>query len=141
MACTNQMCLPPSKKEFTVAINHRGDVSMSTNGAAPVDSANSSKKAVVYEAFSMAGIDGKTIAAGDVVAKARYTFIDFWASWCAPCRKQARELLPVYDKYKSKGFAVIGVSLDTDAAAWKKAILADGYTWTNVCDLKGFESP
>ena len=57
-----------------------------------------------------------------------------------PCRAQGRELVPLYDTYKSKGFSVIAISLDTKAEAWKKAIEADRYTWTNLCDLKGFDS-
>ncbi|WP_256003514.1 TlpA family protein disulfide reductase [Pedobacter deserti] len=141
MACTKQMCLPPSKKQFSLAINH---------AAAAVDKVDSEKTPAAasavegksqYAHFSMADTEGKMVSSEESVSKSRYTFIDFWASWCAPCRKLGRELIPVYNMYKSQGFNVIGVSLDTDAAAWKKAIQADGYTWTNLSDLKGFESP
>jgi thiol-disulfide isomerase/thioredoxin len=89
----------------------------------------------------MADMEGKTISSKNITSKSKYTFIDFWASWCAPCRAQGRELIPIYNNYRSKGFNVIAISLDTDIKAWKKATQADGYTWTNLSDLKGFESP
>jgi len=89
----------------------------------------------------MANTEGKKVATKTITATSKYTFIDFWASWCAPCRSQARALLPLYKKYKAKGLRVIGVSLDTDAARWKKAIRDDGYPWTNLSDGKGFDSP
>lgn len=84
---------------------------------------------------------GTIITSSDIISKSKYTFIDFWASWCAPCRAQGRALIPVYNKYHKAGFNVLAVSLDTNPLAWTKAIRADGYSWTNVCDLKGFESP
>lgn len=141
MACTNQMCLPPSKKQGTLAINHSENAYETSAGEKTPETLVTTNKTFQYENFSMADTDGKIVFTGDAVAKSKYTFIDFWASWCAPCRKQGRDLIPLYNKYKSKGFNVIGVSLDTDAAAWKKAIQADGYTWINLSDLKGFESP
>ncbi len=125
MACTHEMCLPPAARQFTLMLNDKG-------GEA---------ETVTYEDFSMSDTAGKIISSKDIISRSKYTFIDFWASWCVPCRAQGRELQPLYEKYRSGGFSVIGVSLDTDASAWKKAITADGYTWTNVSDLKGFESP
>lgn len=141
MACTKQMCLPPAKKQFTLAINHTVAEVVAADKETENSDANAANTDFQYEDFSMTGINGKVMSASEVVHNNRYTFIDFWASWCAPCRKQGRELIPVYDKYKAKGFGVIGVSLDTDDAAWKKAIRSDGYTWTNLSDGKGFASP
>ncbi|WP_316817637.1 TlpA disulfide reductase family protein [Pedobacter nyackensis] len=141
MACTNQMCLPPSKKKFALELN---DQARETTAEGTMNSSNSQNEAItsfIYQDFAMADMDGKTVSSKDITSKCKYTFIDFWASWCTPCRKQGRELIPMYNKYKSKGFDVIAVSLDTDAKAWKKATEADGYTWTNLSDLKGFESP
>lgn len=140
MACTNQMCLPPSKKDFTLELDNLGkDAAVVKNE----DSSSSSSQIMsfTYEDFNMADMDGKTVSSKDITSRSKYTFIDFWASWCAPCRAQGRELIPIYNSYKSKGFDVIAVSLDTDVTAWKKASQADGYTWTNLSDLKGFESP
>lgn len=140
MACTNQMCLPPSKKQFTLDLADQGKDAVAVQNE---DAPNLSKQAMsfTYEDFNMADLEGKLIATKHMTSKNKYTFIDFWASWCAPCRAQGRELIPIYNAYKSKGFEVIAVSLDTDAKAWKKAAQADGYTWTNLSDLKGFESP
>lgn len=137
MACTNQMCLPPSKKQFTLDLADQG------RDAVAVKNENLSVKqetSFKYEDFTMPDTEGKVISSKNITTKNKYTFIDFWASWCTPCRKQGRELIPMYNTYKSKGFEVIAVSLDTDAIAWKKAIEADGYAWTNLSDLNGFES-
>lgn len=142
MACTNQMCLPPSKKQFTLELNDKTRETAAAEGT--VNSSNSQTKTTssfAYEDFTMADMDGKMVSSKDITSKSKYTFIDFWASWCTPCRAQGRELIPIYNNYKSKGFDVIAVSLDTDVKAWKKASQTDGYTWTNLSDLKGFESP
>ncbi|MFA4869559.1 MAG: TlpA disulfide reductase family protein [Pedobacter sp.] len=142
MACTNQMCLPPSKKQFTLELNDKANEAAAAEGT--LNSSNSQTKTTssfAYEDFTMADMDGKMVSSKDITSKSKYTFIDFWASWCTPCRAQGRELIPIYNNYKSKGFDVIAVSLDTDVKAWKKASQADGYTWTNLSDLKGFESP
>ena len=73
--------------------------------------------------------------------KGKVVLIDFWASWCRPCRKENPNLVKLYEKYKDKGFTILSVSLDYNEAAWKKAIEADGLIWPNhACDFKGWES-
>jgi thiol-disulfide isomerase/thioredoxin len=139
MACNDFMCLPPSNKQFTLDINGKQEEEKDPKAGA--DSVSAAEKALVYEDFLMADTAGRSVSSKEITDKAKYTFIDFWASWCAPCRVQGRALIPLYAKYKSKGLKVIAVSLDTNPAAWKKAIRADGYTWVNLSDLKGFESP
>jgi thiol-disulfide isomerase/thioredoxin len=64
--------------------------------------------------------------------------LDFWASWCGPCRNENPNVVSAYKKYKDKNFTILGVSLDrpTDKAAWLKAIKDDGLTWNQVSDLK-----
>ena len=140
MACTNQMCLPPSKKQFTLDLDDQGAVAATAKAAESAGSSGEQAGSFKYEDFTMTDMDGKLVSSKDITSKSKYTFIDFWASWCAPCRAQGRELIPMYNQYKSKGFEVIAVSLDTDAKAWKKATEADGYTWANLSDGKGFES-
>jgi thiol-disulfide isomerase/thioredoxin len=74
--------------------------------------------------------------------KGKVVLVDFWASWCAPCRKENPTVVKMYNKYHAKGFEIFSVSLDQDATAWKTAIQKDGLSWTHhVSDLMGWESP
>ena len=71
--------------------------------------------------------------------KGKIKIIDFWASWCGPCRLNNPTLRKLYEEYHSKGLEIIGVSLDTNKAAWEKAIEKDGLSWVNVSSLKGWK--
>lgn len=73
--------------------------------------------------------------------KGKYVLIDFWASWCAPCRKNNPKLVALYNKYKDKDFTILGVSLDREKDSWTKAIAKDKLVWTQVSDLQYWESP
>jgi thiol-disulfide isomerase/thioredoxin len=73
--------------------------------------------------------------------RGKYTFVEFWASWCAPCREESPTLVRLYNEYKDKGFAILSVSIDKNTTQWKNAIRQDGYTWENVCDLNGYGGP
>ncbi len=73
--------------------------------------------------------------------RGKYVLIDFWASWCSPCRMENPNVVRVYNQYKDKGFDIFSVSLDTDKNRWVKAIEADGLTWAgHVSDLQGWQS-
>ncbi|MGN8069229.1 TlpA disulfide reductase family protein [Mucilaginibacter sp. SG564] len=89
--------------------------------------------------FTIGGIDGKPIKLSDY--KGKYVMIDFWASWCMPCRQENPNVVKQYNAFKSKGFNILGVSLDKETPAWKKAIDDDKLTWAHGSDLKGFEGP
>ena len=73
--------------------------------------------------------------------RGKYTLVEFWASWCAPCREESPTLVRLYNEYKDRGFTILSVSIDKNTTAWKNAILKDGYTWGNVCDLNGYGGP
>ena len=72
--------------------------------------------------------------------KGKVVLIDFWASWCGPCRRENPNVKRVYDKYKSQGFEIFGVSLDNNKSGWLAAIQKDNLTWYHVSDLKGWSS-
>lgn len=90
-------------------------------------------------AFSMKTIDGKTVNLSDF--KGKYVLLDFWASWCMPCRQENPNVVKAYNTYKDKNFTVFGISLDKDPKAWAQAVAADGLTWTHASELKDFEGP
>jgi thiol-disulfide isomerase/thioredoxin len=71
----------------------------------------------------------------------KVTIVDFWASWCGPCRKENPNVVAIYKELHSKGLNIIGVSLDKEAKAWKEAIAKDNLSWTQVSNLKFWEEP
>lgn len=84
--------------------------------------------------------DGKPLSLSSL--KGKIVLVDFWASWCGPCRKENPNVVKAYNKYNSKGFDIFSVSLDQDAEKWKLAIQKDNLIWKNhVCDFKGWQTP
>jgi len=75
----------------------------------------------------------------DYVGRGKVVLVDFWASWCGPCCKEIPGLIELYSQYKDKGFEVVGVSLDENADAWKKAIERLNIPWVHMSDLKGWK--
>ena len=88
--------------------------------------------------FSQKTPDGTDFGISDL--RGKVVLIDFWASWCGPCRKENPNVVNVYNKYKDKGFEIIGVSLDNNKDRWLKAIKDDGLTWHHVSDLRGWSN-
>ena len=84
--------------------------------------------------------DGTEISLMAEVKKHKITIIDFWASWCGPCRKTMPAMIQLYEKYQSKGLGILGISLDKDADAWKRGIGALGITWPQMSDLNGMSN-
>lgn len=89
--------------------------------------------------IKMPDVNGEIVALGSI--KARYILIDFWGSWCAPCRVESRELAELYQKFKPRGFEIYGVGLESEKEAWLKAIEQDKRIWTNVSTFQEFETP
>jgi peroxiredoxin len=88
--------------------------------------------------ISLPDPDGKTITLSSF--KGKVVLIDFWASWCSPCRKENPNMVRIYNKYNAKGFEILGVSLDKTRDAWVKAIADDKLTWAHCSDLKFWQS-
>lgn len=89
--------------------------------------------------FSAATPDGKQASLKQSLGKV--TIIDFWASWCGPCRAENPNVVALYKELHSKGLNIIGISLDKDAAKWKEAIAKDGLAWTQISNLKYWDEP
>ncbi|MDR2423895.1 MAG: AhpC/TSA family protein [Prevotellaceae bacterium] len=79
--------------------------------------------------------EGKDIAISDYAGKGKYVLLDFWASWCGPCRSENPNLVALYNKYKDKGLEIVGISLDHNRDDWKAAIEADKMSWVHMSEL------
>ncbi len=88
--------------------------------------------------FSMADTEGNAFSLSQL--KGKYVLVDFWASWCAPCRAENPNVVAAYNKFKDKNFTVLGVSLDDNKDKWLQAIKTDNLAWQHVSDLKGWEN-
>ena len=88
--------------------------------------------------FTLPDPNGKMISLKSF--RGKYVLVDFWASWCGPCRQENPTVVAAFNRFKDKNFTVLGVSLDDNKAKWLKAIQDDKLTWTHVSDLKQWES-
>ncbi|MBL7700027.1 MAG: AhpC/TSA family protein [Chitinophagaceae bacterium] len=88
--------------------------------------------------FTQADPEGKQVSLSSF--RGKYVLVDFWASWCRPCREENPNVVKAFNKYKDKNFTVLGVSLDQSRAPWLKAIRTDNLDWTQVSDLKGWNN-
>ena len=88
--------------------------------------------------MTLPDVNGKTVSLSSF--RGKYVLLDFWASWCGPCRAENPNVVAAYQKFKGKNFTIVGVSLDNNKDAWENAIKSDGLAWTQVSDLKGWQS-
>lgn len=92
-----------------------------------------------YTDFAQPDKDGNIHHLSEYVSKSKYLLVDFWASWCGPCRAEMPNVKAAYEKYHAKGFEVLGVSLDNNKEKWLNAIETLGLTWQHLSDLKGWQ--
>jgi thiol-disulfide isomerase/thioredoxin len=107
--------------------------------SARLEKASATQIGAKAPAFSGPTPDGEELALKDAMGK--ITLIDFWASWCKPCRRENPNIVRVYEKYHDKGLNIIGVSLDRSKAKWLEAIEADGLTWQHISHLRYWQDP
>jgi len=89
--------------------------------------------------FTLNDVNGKPVYLSKL--KGKYVLVDFWASWCGPCRSESPYLVAAHNKFKNKNFTILGVSLDDNKNDWLEAIKEDKFDWLQVSDLKGMDSP
>jgi|HubBroStandDraft_1064217.scaffolds.fasta_scaffold342781_2 peroxiredoxin len=96
------------------------------------------KKGKPAPEIALSNMEGNQVSLADL--KGRVVLIDFWASWCGPCRYNNPRLVKLYQKYHEKGFEILGVSLDNNPASWKQAVQQDKLEWIQVNDNQGWDA-
>ncbi|WP_343304101.1 TlpA disulfide reductase family protein [Chitinophaga niabensis] len=103
--------------------------------------AKKTKIGTIMPSFTSLDTARNELHLNDVVSKGKVTLVDFWASWCAPCRAENPNVVKAFNSFHGKGFEIISVSLDDNAQRWKDAIVKDGMPWYHVSGLKKWEEP
>lgn len=92
-----------------------------------------------FKDMTMNDMDGKKVTLSQWAGKGNYVLVDFWASWCGPCRQEMPNVVVNYEKYHAKGFEIVGVSFDQNKEPWVKAVQTMGLRWPQMSDLKGWQ--
>ena len=108
-----------------------------------IDHLNVLKKVAIgqkFTDFEMPNAKGEVHKLSEYVGNGKVVLIDFWASWCPPCRRENPNVVKAFNEYKDKNFTIVGISLDKDKSKWMKAIADDNLAWTHLSDLKYWDS-
>ncbi|MBO9202971.1 MULTISPECIES: TlpA disulfide reductase family protein [Niastella] len=138
LAYTSTITLPAAIKVFDKLDPSIKNSNIGKEIAARIDLLSKVEEGKPAQEFTQTTPDGKSVTLSSY--KGRYVLIEFWASWCGPCRAENPNLLKQYKLYNSKGFDILSVSLDKDKEPWLKAVEHDALPWTQVSDLKGWNN-
>ncbi|MFP5041552.1 redoxin domain-containing protein [Parasediminibacterium sp. JCM 36343] len=103
-----------------------------------LDALKSTAVGTLAPSFTSNNINGQPVSLASF--KGKYVLLDFWASWCGPCRQENPNVVKAYSQFKDKNFTIVGISLDEDKAAWQQAIATDHLAWNQLSDLQGWKS-
>ncbi|WP_461643521.1 peroxiredoxin family protein [Labilibaculum euxinus] len=138
MACTNGMCLPPKTEKFSISFNTDSLVALKSSAndsSTLIKEEDNTKQANV---FILKDAKDKEHSLSEF--KGKYVLVDFWASWCKPCRAENPNLIKAYKEFKSKNFEIISISLDQNKDSWIRAVKKDSLSWLNLLDKTNSES-
>lgn len=124
---------------FLKDYKYKDDVLL-TNVYKMIEGEKRKAQGVAFMDFEQPDMDGNMHKLSEYAGKGNYVLVDFWASWCGPCRKEMPNLKKVYDRFHSKGFEIVGVSLDNNKKSWTDAVENMQMTWPQLSDLKAWKN-